>query len=481
MEQFSTNYAQYMESFFNSSLDTITIIGSDAVVQYVNPAFESLYGMSAQEIVGKSVWSLWQENANDFPWMESRVEQGLSVSGYETRRKSTDGRWIDVSLTISPVLDAAGHTIAYLTVGRDITEKKRIEKVLRDVESMFRLIEENISDQVAVVNVEGIIEYASKSHESFLGYHVEDITGINPSSWIHPDDLPLIGSVFEQMLQEKTRCQLECRMQHANGTWFDVEMVMTPILDDNREVNKVICVTRNITDRRKAEHLLLQAEKLSVVGQLGAALAHEIRNPLTSVKGFLQLIDKKRTAEDGHYFDIVFSELHRIEEIIGEFLTTAKPHASDFKVCDIRDILRQTVAVMQPEAHMHNIEIQLSNWDEAWLIRGDESKLKQVFVNVLKNAIESMAHGGVILVHAQTVSDVLVRIQITDQGCGIPSNLLTQLGNPFYTTKEKGTGLGLTVCSKILNEHQGDLQFVSESGQGTTALIQLPLHIPTED
>jgi two-component system, sporulation sensor kinase A len=476
MEELSPNYARYMDSFFTSSLDTITIIGSDGVIQYVNPAFESLYGMSAQEVVGKSVWSLWQENVNDFPWMENRVVQGLSVAAYETRRKSTDGRWIDVSLTISPVQDLTGHAFAYLTVGRDITEKKGIEKTLRDVESMFRLIEENISDQVAIVNCEGVIEYASKSHESFLGVLVEDITGKNPAAWIHPDDLELTAAVFAKMLQEKTRCRMECRMQHVNGTWVDVEMVLTPIIQD-QDVHRVVCVTRNITDRRRAEQLLLQAEKLSVVGQLGAALAHEIRNPLTSIKGFLQLLDEKITTGNEHYFDIIFSELHRIEEIIGEFLTTAKPRASDFKVCNIRGILRQTVSVMQPEAHMHNVEIQLSNWDDEWFIRGDENKLKQVFVNVLKNAIESMTRGGVILVHAEAMMDTSVRIQITDQGCGIPSNLLTHLGNPFYTTKEKGTGLGLMVCSKILHEHQGDLQFLSELGQGTTAVIQIPLHV----
>lgn len=479
MEQLaSVNYSLFMESFFSNSSDAISIIGSDNIIQYVNPAFETLYGLSAHEVVGENVWTLFPENPNDFPWMSTNILSGMAVAEYETRRKTKDGRWVDVSLTISPIQESSGSTYAYLTVGRNITEKKRIEDALRNVESMFRLIEENISDVVAVLNPSGFIEYASKSHELFLGIPLGEFVGNAPAQWVHSDDLHRIRDTFQKMLREKARTQTECRLQHSSGNWVDVEMVMTPILHENGEVRRIICVTRDITDRRRTEQLLLQAEKLSVVGQLGAALAHEIRNPLTSIKGFLQLLNKD-SGQSGHYFEIIFSELHRIEEILGEFLTTVKPQVSDYTICDVREILQQSVSVMQPEAHMHNIEIQMSSCDNAMPVRGDKNKLKQVFVNVLKNAIESMERGGVIIAKVEYFGGDNVRIEVIDQGCGIHSNRLVQLGNPFYTTKEKGTGLGLTVCSKILDVHHGKMHFVSELGQGTTVFIEIPRYRAT--
>ncbi|MEB3103491.1 PAS domain-containing sensor histidine kinase [Ferviditalea candida] len=473
MKQPELNYALFMETFFNHSVDAITIIGADNIIQYVNPAFEALYGLSADTVVGKNVWTLWPENTNDFPWMASRILQEKQVSEYETRRRTAYGHCVDVSLTISPIRDLDGNIRAYLTVGRDITEKKRMERALLEVESMFRLIEGNISDAVAIVTRSGRIEYASTSYETFLGIRITNIIGGIAVDWIHPDDINRTKDIFINLLHEKKRCQLECRLKHRDGYWLDVETAMTPIMDDNGEVRKIILVSRDITDRRRAEQLLLQAEKLSVVGQLGAALAHEIRNPLTSVKGFFQLLNRDTLGKE-HYFSIIFSELQRIEDIIGDFLNSAKPQINGFQVCDAWELLRKSISVMQLEAHMHNIEIRLASAQAYLPIRCDEDKLKQVFVNVIKNAIESMSRGGVITVNAELAGDDRICIQITDQGCGISADLLPQLGHPFYTTKEKGTGMGLAVCSKILHEHKGEMSFVSSQGEGTQVSIKLP-------
>lgn len=473
MKQPELNYALFMETFFNHSVDAITIIGADNIIQYVNPAFEALYGIPAHTVVGKNVWTLWPENTKDFPYLSSTIMQDKEVSEYETRRKTTDGRWVDVSLTISPIQDLEGYTQAYLTVGRDITDKKQMERALLEVESMFRLIEGNISDAVAIVNRSGRIDYASTSHETFLGIRVTDIIGEMAINWIHPDDMNRTKDTFAHLLLEKKRRQMECRLKHRDGYWIDVEIVMTPIMDDNGDVYKIIFVSRDITDRRRAEQLFLQAEKLSVVGQLGAALAHEIRNPLTSVKGFFQLLNKDTCGKE-HYFSIIFSELQRIEDIIGDFLASTKPQIGGDRICDVQELLRKSISMMQLDAQLQNIEIHLVCAEVDLPIRCDEDKLKQVFMNVLQNAIESMRRGGVITVTAEPAEDERIRIHFTDQGCGIPVDLLPQLGHPFYTTKEKGTGMGLAICSKILHEHKGEMSFVSVPGQGTKVSIKLP-------
>lgn len=464
-----------MVSFFRNSWDTITIIGAkDGVVRYVNPAFETLYGISADAVVGQNVSVLWPENTDDFPDMTDKLISGEGVSAYETRRMRSDGEWIYVSLTISPIVDEFGNIYAYLTVGRDITEAKRMEQTLREVGELFRLIEDNISDMVSILNPAGIVEYASKSHQLYFGLPAEQMAGRAAWEWVHPDDSALIDDIVQKLLHDGSRRQAECRLYHTSGHWIDVEMIMTPVVADDGTVIRVIVVSRDITDRRHAEQLVRQTEKLSVVSQLGAALAHEIRNPLTSVKGFLQLI-RHHTLDDDRYFDIVLSEIKRIEDIIGEFLTTAKPDVANFRTCDVREVLRQSVDVMQAQAHMQCADIQWCHAPHELLIRGDQSKLKQVFMNLLKNAIESMPGGGIIHVSADATADEHICIRVTDQGCGIPANLLPQLGTPFYTIKEKGTGLGLAVSSRVLHEHGGDMQFSSETGKGTTVQIRLPL------
>lgn len=474
MKQLHSAYTPFMESFFHHSQDAVSIIGDDSVFQYVNPAFEELYGLQAEDVVGKSVWTFWPENPGDFPWMASRIMKGDSVSEYETRRRRPDGTYVDVSLTISSMRDEDGNVFAYLTVGRDITERKRMENVLRDVEAKFRMIDEHISDAVTIFGPSGIIQHASSSHRSFLGIPPDVLIGGSGLELVHPDDAQRMRAQFIQVIREKTRIKTEFRLKHADGFWVDAEIVFTPMVNDLGEVVKVISVVRDVTDRRRTDELLIQAEKLSVVGQLGAALAHEVRNPLTTMKGFLQLM-RKDAAYNANYMDLVLSELSRIEGIIEEFLATAKPRDSDYTRCDIGKILQQSVSMMLPAAHMNNLEIDFTPAPRALRIDGDEVKLKQVFVNLLKNSIESMESGGVITVTIEPTVDDFARILIVDQGSGISSDVLARLGNPFFTTKKQGTGLGLTVSLKILREHHAQVEFDSEVGMGTTVSIEIPI------
>ena len=208
-------------------------------------------------------------------------------------------------------------------------------------------------------------------------------------------------------------------------------------------------------------------------------IAHEIRNPLTSIRGFIQLFQSKYT-EDEQYFKLVLSELDRINLIVGEFLVLSKPTAVEFKEKEITTLIKDVVTLINTQAIMNNIQIVEEYRSVLPKVVCEENQLKQVFINLLKNAIEAMPDGGIIEVKVLEKDKDKVSIFITDQGMGIPEERIPKLGEPFYTTKEKGTGLGLMTCYKIIENHDGEMNISSEINKGTLVEILLPT-IPQDD
>ncbi|MFD1735015.1 PAS domain S-box protein [Bacillus salitolerans] len=234
-------------------------------------------------------------------------------------------------------------------------------------------------------------------------------------------------------------------------------------------------IIRDITERKKTQELLLNSEKLSLAGQLAASIAHEIRNPLTAIKGFHQLMESEGNGNP-YYFEILTDELNRIELILNELLLLAKPQAKQLKQVDLRALLEQVCILMESQMHLHNIEVEVKcEQNVPTFIQCNENQMKQIFINFLKNAIEAMPNGGQVIIMANNIDEESVLLRIIDQGEGIPEDKLERIGEPFYTTKEKGTGLGLMVCRKIIEDHQGSLNITSRLNKGTTVEVLLPL------
>ncbi|MEC0265313.1 ATP-binding protein [Paenibacillus anseongense] len=230
---------------------------------------------------------------------------------------------------------------------------------------------------------------------------------------------------------------------------------------------------RDITEWKIAQEHLQNSEKLSVAGQLAAGIAHEIRNPITSIKGFIQLM-KSGFGEKPIYFDIMTSEIERIELILSELLILAKPQSIKFERKDIRVLLSQVMTLLDSQAILNNVEFLAEFKPGATHLYCDENQLKQVFINFIKNSIESMRDGGKITLEVSSDNDQEMMIRLADQGCGIPKEALSKLGQPFYTTKENGTGLGFMVSKKIIENHAGKIKVESEVNKGTLIEITLP-------
>ncbi|RIW28049.1 GHKL domain-containing protein [Bacillus salacetis] len=228
----------------------------------------------------------------------------------------------------------------------------------------------------------------------------------------------------------------------------------------------------DITKEKENELLIIRSEKKNIAGQLAASIAHELRNPLTAVKGFFQLL-KSTSQENQYYYNVIADELSRIEEISNELLTLAKPQAEKRSDHNVVQIVKDVQLLLSSHTNMGNIEMLLDCSEKELFIHCDNNKIKQVFINIIKNAIEAMENGGKIALVIKE-QERNVNIRITDQGKGIPEEVLSKLGEPFFTTKEKGTGIGLMVCYQIIENHGGTLEVSSKIDTGTTFSVSLP-------
>jgi two-component system sporulation sensor kinase A len=227
-----------------------------------------------------------------------------------------------------------------------------------------------------------------------------------------------------------------------------------------------------MTERIKAEEMYRLSDKMNAVGQMAAGLAHEIRNPLTAIKGFVQLAEWQ-LPQKSEYFSIIKSEIERIDSITSEMLMLAKPNPSKIRMVDLSGVMKAVHSLLESQAILAGVEIVFEPGDSAAWVHCDENQIKQVFVNLIKNAIEAMKTGGRITI-ATRCKNGWVYAEVRDEGCGIPEDLLARIGQPFFTTKEKGTGLGLMVSYKIIENHRGAITVASRKDAGTTFTVRLP-------
>lgn len=310
------------------------------------------------------------------------------------------------------------------------------------------------------------------SHQEILNRKTHTMfhhTKVDGTSF-HEEDCPIYRSIIEGVTEEVAKDIF----WRKDGTHFPVEYISTPIFQDGQVAGAVVTF-KDITERKKTEELLRRSDKLKTVGQLAAGMAHEIRNPLTTIKGFLQMLSKESAPP--HYLNTMKEELSRIECITNEFIVLSKPHAVRFDKKEVISILRSIKTLLDSEANLNNMSIELYYDGQNSSIYCDENQLKQVFINVIKNAMDSMPKGGKVMIESTTLHNKVL-IRVIDHGCGMDSERIKHLGEPFYSTKEKGTGLGLMVSYKIIEEHQGEIEIQSELYKGTTVDIILPRHEP---
>ncbi|WP_407653374.1 PAS domain-containing sensor histidine kinase [Brevibacillus ruminantium] len=259
---------------------------------------------------------------------------------------------------------------------------------------------------------------------------------------------------------------------------YELIVDASTLQDDSGKTVGAYFLFKDISNFRSFEQKIERNERLAMIGQIAAGTAHEIRNPLTSIKGFLQMflqsfsengMDRERT-----YTEIMLTEINRINSLVSEFLLLSKPRDVQYAIVDLNIVFEEILPIVESQALLYGIDVQFSSRGNLPLVVGDNELLKQVFINICKNGIEAMGEQGTLNIshHIDPDGDK-VSIDIRDTGPGIPLYIVDKIFDPFFTTKEEGTGLGLSVCQKIIHDIGGQIR-LSSKGYGTTFHILLP-------
>ncbi|WP_209812425.1 ATP-binding protein [Ammoniphilus resinae] len=348
-------------------------------------------------------------------------------------------------------------------------EKKKADQEIKLREEVYRRLVEESPDAIAI-SVKRQWKFINNSLVTlFGGESKEQLIAIPSYDFVHKDYVEMNKARISQVEAGKTAELAEQVLLKLNGEPFYGETLSIPTIYEGEPA--IHTIIRDVTKRKEEQAKLVQAEKLSMAGQLAAGIAHEIRNPLTAIKGFVKML---RTNPKDEYFDIISNEIIRIEDIITELLMLTKHNRTEFQEIDVTQTIKQVVTLLEPQANLKNIVFETVYCDKKTRILGDENKLKQAYINFLKNAIEAMPNGGTIQIKTDCTEENM-EIEFMDHGIGIPAEKLKNIGDPFYTTKENGTGLGFMVSRKIVEDHNGQLTIMSTEGKGTSIKILFPI------
>jgi two-component system, sporulation sensor kinase E len=376
-----------------------------------------------------------------------------------------------------PLFHPDGSRKGLVIMGRDITERIEVEKLLEESKQQYKSLFEYSPDIVYMFDLEGFITNVNAQFAVTTGYLQEEIIGKHFTYVLPKHYHSSAINYLSKVTLDKVPQMFELEIEHKNnGQLITLQCTSLPIMVHGK-MTGIIGYGKDVTSLRLAEERLRRTEKLSVVGELSASVAHEIRNPLTSLKGFVQILQVEDPKHQ-FYYQIMHDELNRINHIVSELLLLAKPQQMKFTHANLNKLLQDVLSLLSTEASLNDIQIDFSSSAGELWIECEPNQLKQLFINIIKNGMEASNKGGVVSISMEKLEDELVTIKVMDQGCGISKERLERMGEPFYSSKEKGTGLGLTVSYKIVQSHNGSIHFESEQEEGTMVTINLPIQQP---
>ncbi|TEB14708.1 Sporulation kinase E [Pelotomaculum sp. FP] len=332
---------------------------------------------------------------------------------------------------------------------------------------LSRIVEQSPAS-IVLTDTDGNIEFVNPQFTRVTGYASEDITGFNISR-LGSEPAEFYEQIYEEVREGK-EWSGELLIKKKNSDSFWEHTYFTPFKNAAGMTTNFLKISEDITEKKGLQLEMARLDRLNLVGEMAAAIGHEVRNPMTTVRGFLQLLGKKELySTDKEYFTLMMDELDRANSIITEFLSLAKNKAIEKKMHNLNSIIRSIAPLLQADATKsdYNVVFELAEIPDMSL---DEKEIKQIIFNLVRNGIEAMEHRGTITIKTyRDAGEVVLAVQ--DQGKGIPDDILSKIGTPFYTTKETGTGLGLAVCYSIAERHNSRIEFKT-SPDGTQFFVR---------
>lgn len=477
----------HLAAIVDSSDDAILSKAPDGTILSWNPAAERLYGYTAEEIIGRSISVIVPSHrAGEVTDILTRIRSGERIDHFETERVTKDGAIISVSLTISPIRDAAGNVVGASTIARDITERRTAEAALAEREEMLGAIYETSPDIVAVVTPELQTTYVNPAAEQILGYGLDVFLSQDSLHLVHPDDTPAAVELFQSAFGGEGMGAARVRARAADGRWVSLDLRIRR-MDTN---DAAVVIARDVTDQVALEERLHQARDEAeranqAKNEFLSRMSHELRTPLNAILGFAQLLEMDELSDDQREStEQIIKGGRRLLELINEVLDISRIESGTMQL-SLEPVLlgvpvREAIGLIRPLAHDRGVRLRTDlapGIDEVHVV-ADQQRLGQALLNLLSNAVKYNAEGGTVSVSVLRAGTESIRIGVTDTGPGIPEDKIPLLFTPFERLgaeqgNVEGTGLGLALSKSLIEAMGGNLQVDSMMGQGTTFWVEL--------
>lgn len=460
---------EYYRRLFEYSNDAVFIYDFEGHIQEVNAKACQMLGYSRKELLRIPFLELQTEE--ELEKCKAAIRTGTKTGSirYESVFRKKDGQTIDVEISSSIVDIKKGMMQSIVS---NITERKEMERSLRESEEKFRTFMETASDLMFITDANGILTYVNEAMVHTLGFAKEELIGMPFQDLLYKESIETSKALRQEWLElgEDVHPLI---LESKNRRKIYGEMKAVAIYDTQGKFQGIRGVFRDMTERKKIE----QSQRLAELGQLAADMAHEVNNHVMIIqtRGKIAQMRKVDDPEWKNDVEIILNQCAQTQDIVKRLLLFSKPSRGEFKEINIHEVLNLVIGLVEDQFRHHQVHIEKQFHPRLPFIKADEKQMQEVFMNLLRNAFEAMPQGGIILIKTVPRRDE-IHIHVTDTGCGISENDLKQIFNPFFTTKENGTGLGLSVCYGIIKAHKGDLRYTSKLGKGTTATVILPVN-----
>lgn len=454
--------------------NAMLLVNHEGIIQCANRCFVQNLQVDMERLYGKDIAELLSEDS--FEEIVSACRSSSELSPV-IRLVNDEGVAIDSRVSIFVLADVREDEQAkpyYMMTFHDVCEKTGGDELLKTFPVSFM---RDVNLGVMIIDMGFRLIDISETACAILGIEREDVLNLTMEE-------AFANVPIEHQLVQRSILDGQIVRNHAMS-WMNNTDRYELLMDSNVVKNKqgktigAFIIFKDVSNLRSLEEQVQRSDRLAMIGQISAGTAHEIRNPLTSIKGFLQILNKtmeeKGMDKEFQYTEIMLNEIDRINNLVSEFLLLSKPKNALLSKINLSTVIKEILPIITNEALLYNVAVKYEPGHNLPSVVADRELLKQVCLNISKNGIEAMGiEGGTLtLKEGVNTADRRVHIEISDTGPGIPSFLIDKIFDPFFTTKEKGTGLGLSVCQRIVHDMGGTIR-VSSKGFGTTFMIGVP-------
>jgi two-component system NtrC family sensor kinase len=427
-------------------------------------------------------------NPEDRETFMEQVEKLGFIKDFEVEFKKKKGERITVLLTATAKRDETGTILGYEGLNIDITDRKKMERELKEANDFLMNLIDSSVDGIIVTNMKGDILLFNKGAENLLGYRSEEVVGKMNIRSIYPPGVA--KEVMDKLRSPEfggvgKLTSFPIFHRRKDGEMIEGDLSASLIYDEKGNEAASVGIFKDLRERLKMERelreiqqALLQSEKLAAMGRLTSQIAHELNNPIYGIMNTLELLKTEIPPESKRrrILELSLSEIQRLSEMLRNMLSFSKPEEEARKRISLNELLEGILLMMERQMRESNIRVVLDLDHQIPEVMASTNQMRQVMLNLFKNAKEAMPHGGTLTVRTAK-EDQKVSVHIQDTGVGIPEEIRNKIFEAFFTTKQKvkGVGLGLSVCYGIIKDHGGEIRVESEEGKGTTFIISFPV------